>query len=723
MSRTTPSARLARLALACVLACGLIPAAAHASETATGRSVVEQLVDNAAEATARYAATGNRDNLRDVSAYESDAQGAVAQANEMLPSRYDLRDEGVVTPVKSQSPWGTCWSFGAAAACETSIMSELGWSVNANQTVDLSELHAAWFAYTPLPDSAGSQAGEGRHSTSTDPNAFLNEGGFPYTVTSVLSSSIGPVSEAYAPYRNKEGIIAKDSQGNPVCYAPTGDWSVDESLRFLQAVELEESCVLPSPAGKDANGSYYYNQAGTDAIKKELLAGRAVEIGFAADTSRPGQTDPAKYIDTETWAHYTYDENAEVTHAVAIVGWDDSYSKSNFLKDHQPEHDGAWIVKNSWGSVAEEFPNKNVWGVDGEGFFYLSYDDKSISIPESFNFYTENYGQAADYYLINQYDYLPSDSVTSAQRNTEAAMANVFEAEESQRVRSLSCETAKPNTTATYELYRLKDGFANPRDGELLTTVIKTHEYGGYHRIELDEGSPMEQGQLFSVVVTLECESGYEVIVDRAVNKNGMPKDSIIYSVGVVNPGESYLLEEGAWSDWSAEVADMKAEAAANGEDFFDYDNFAIKAYADPMGAPPIHEAVNVPDLTGLTEADALAALEQVGLRGQAGAPEYSDTVEPGRVLRQDTEAGAEVDKGYLVTYVLSLGKDPAAVAPPSNEKPVNPTSLAKKSLASTGDATLPFVAALTGFAAMAALVAAGSARARERKRRGESHR
>lgn len=723
MSRTTPSARLARLALACVLACGLIPAAAHASEPAAGRSVVEQLVDNAAEATARYAATGNRDNLRDVTAYESDAQGAVAQANEMLPSRYDLRDKGVVTPVKSQSPWGTCWSFGAAAACETSIMSELGWSVNANQTVDLSELHAAWFAYTPLPDSAGSQAGEGRHSTSTDPNAFLNEGGFPYTVTSVLSSGIGPVAEADAPYRNKEGIIAKDSEGNPVCYAPTGDWSVDESLRFLQTVELEESCVLPSPAGKDANGSYYYNQAGTDAIKKELLAGRAVEIGFAADTSRPGQTDPAKYIDTETWAHYTYDENAEVTHAVAIVGWDDSYSKSNFLRDHQPEHDGAWIVKNSWGSVAEEFPNKNAWGVDGEGFFYLSYDDKSISIPESFNFYTENYGQTADYYLINQYDYLPSDSVTSAQSNTETAMANVFEAEESQRVRSLSCETAKPNTTATYELYRLKDGFANPRDGELLTTVTKTYEYGGYHRIELDEGFPMEQGQLFSVVVTLECGSDYEVIVDRAVNENGMPKDSIIYSVGVVNPGESYLLEEGAWSDWSAEVADMKAEAAANGEDFFDYDNFAIKAYADPMGAPPIHEAVTVPDLTGLTEAEALAALEKVGLRGQAGASEHSDTVEPGRILRQDTAAGAEVDKGYLVTYVLSLGKDPAAVAPPSDEKPVNPTSLARKSLASTGDATLPFVAALTGFAAMAALVAAGSARACERKRRGESHR
>ena len=34
-------------------------------------------------------------------------------AKDALPSRYDLRDLGVVTPVKFQNPWGTCWGWRA----------------------------------------------------------------------------------------------------------------------------------------------------------------------------------------------------------------------------------------------------------------------------------------------------------------------------------------------------------------------------------------------------------------------------------------------------------------------------------------------------------------------------------------------------------------------------------------------------------------------------------
>ncbi len=26
-----------------------------------------------------------------------------------LPSRYDMREKGIVTPVKLQYPWGSCW--------------------------------------------------------------------------------------------------------------------------------------------------------------------------------------------------------------------------------------------------------------------------------------------------------------------------------------------------------------------------------------------------------------------------------------------------------------------------------------------------------------------------------------------------------------------------------------------------------------------------------------
>ena len=51
---------------------------------------------------------------------------AETKAEDEYPSRFDLRDYGVVTPVKSQNPWGSCWSFGGIAAAESSILTTLG---------------------------------------------------------------------------------------------------------------------------------------------------------------------------------------------------------------------------------------------------------------------------------------------------------------------------------------------------------------------------------------------------------------------------------------------------------------------------------------------------------------------------------------------------------------------------------------------------------------------
>ena len=43
-----------------------------------------------------------------------------------FPEKFDLRERGTVTPIKSQNPWGTCWSFATIAASETSILNSLG---------------------------------------------------------------------------------------------------------------------------------------------------------------------------------------------------------------------------------------------------------------------------------------------------------------------------------------------------------------------------------------------------------------------------------------------------------------------------------------------------------------------------------------------------------------------------------------------------------------------
>ncbi len=67
------------------------------------------------------------------------------------------------------------------------------------------------------------------------------------------------------------------------------------------------------------------------------------------------------YYNTSSRAYY-YSGTSGSNHAVTIVGWDDTYSRNNF--NPAAPGDGAFIVKNSWGTS---------WG--NNGYFYLSYYD------------------------------------------------------------------------------------------------------------------------------------------------------------------------------------------------------------------------------------------------------------------------------------------------------------------------------------------------------------
>ena len=111
---------------------------------------------------------------------------------------------------------------------------------------------------------------------------------------------------------------------------------------------LKDGNLLPSPALTDKNGGYVFNRTGIDAIRSELVRGRAVAIAFFADQSMPrlerdeNEVSFMNFVDkdgnpsenqlADIWTHYTYDNDYDPTdpssvnkkidtnHIVCIVG-------------------------------------------------------------------------------------------------------------------------------------------------------------------------------------------------------------------------------------------------------------------------------------------------------------------------------------------------------------------------------------------------------------------
>lgn len=596
-----------------------------------------------------------------------------------FPVRFDLRERGVVTPVKDQTPWGTCWSFGTIAASEASILSDLHMTAEAfaeayGHELDMSEKHLAWFSATALPEateeinepSAVAQAGEGVHLLSPDGRGPYDLGGTFMQATTVLASGVGIVREDAAPYQNAEGTLDND-----------GDWSLPESLRFAVSLELEDANVLPNPGGVDEDGNYVYQPAGTEAIKSELLKGRAVGICFHADQSMPKQSPEeararfveslkdntilseeekafyidvrAGIIDAETlteeqlrdlllmrcrlndkpkdtyvlddltrddllmlikassfgdpievmWAveskapyivysgddpvvsgHYTY-ESVGANHAVCVVGWDDGFPAEHFPAEHRPPADGAWIVKNSWGTD---------WGTDG--YFYLSYYDQSLFAPQTFTYLTTAETQQLSHLEILQHDYMPSSDLHSTLYDEPVYSANVFELSEDGSIQYVSTMTGDMNTLTTISVYLLAEDAESPVDGELLESVTQECPYAGYHRITLPQSLAVSAGARIGVVamnrVPTDDGTRYSLVNATGYDKTDIEQynetyggDLNRYDVGVVNRGESFVsLEAGHWLDWRDVVDEVLKNDDCQGLVF---DNLPVKAYAYPL--------------------------------------------------------------------------------------------------------------------------------------------
>ena len=206
-----------------------------------------------------------------------------------LPSKFDSRDWGWVSPVRYQGWMGSCWTFGMIGALESALLKATG------LRIDLSEnnMQDTMIKYSIYGDLE------------------LEEGAMNTVAASYLLSWLGAFTQNLDSY-DEMGKIS------PVI-TTTQDIHVQDVI-FIANDEIPNGTKLKEAIMKYGSINVnYYGQSQYDEV--------------------------SLYYNTETYAQYV-DVPTKQNHAVSVVGWDDNFPKEKFLTP--PPGDGAWIVKNSW---------------------------------------------------------------------------------------------------------------------------------------------------------------------------------------------------------------------------------------------------------------------------------------------------------------------------------------------------------------------------------------
>ena len=643
--------RAVRLGLACLVAAAALagaPAAARADDSGVVAHLRDSLYLPEGMALNTLSPAGTYAGLGGV--YTVPADDVALLSTSPLPEKFDLRDvdgTSYVTPVKNQGPWGACWAFAPVSALESNLLMQGVGSADpaAPNYMDLSELFVAGFGRTAIPAEtlarigASTQLGEGMLPSAR--SVYLNTGGYEMDAATWIMSMGGVPAEKTAPYQDDNATLMMWE--DPVlgitmsCYSPEEPWTLAEALRADRSnrvATVESVQELPGPYGNsyDAEGNVVlgeYSQSLTELMKRAIMTGGSVAIGyFEASHLLGSEWQGEQYFNLENWSQYAYDAHG-FNHVVSVVGWDDTYSRENFSVE--PEGDGAWIVKNSYGSVEGEGGNYSSWGVDGSGYFYLSYYDKTIFSACAVTAETECDTDR----IIQQYDLLNANGmmIDSVLSTDEALVANVFTADEDMIVESVTAYAGLAGMNVETEVYLLGDEADEPDDGVLVSEQSDEFPLLGYYTIDLDEPVPVQAGQRYAVVQTL---SGYMddgagsdlpvwgIPVERGITREYADEVGVaFYADAVANEGESYVALDGEWCD----ATELNDDLALTEDGAVVFGNVEIKVFASAAELPDdgslsvvhtndTHGRYSVSDASGqaLNAYGAVAALaERVG--------------------------------------------------------------------------------------------------------------
>ena len=330
---------------------------------------------------------------------------------------FDLRSFNATTPVKDQGSNGACWAFGTTGALESAFKMATGIAL------DISENYI--------------QNSGLRYSIYGQPS--ITEGGYIGGGLGYVLSWLGIVSTEYDEY--------------------------DELGKISQ--------ILFTPDSYHIADAIFLNTSNRTAIKHAL-------INYGGLTIHVNGADPLnKYYNKQTHALYC-DNKTSGNHFVTIVGWNDTYSRTNFIID--PDMDGAWIVKNSWGTD---------WG-DG-GYFYLSYADAPLLNANAVGYIINN---TEVYNKLYQYDIAPLDGFLEYKGVNNLTYTHTYESIGNDLIAAVGTYFISDNISYTINV-KVNGNLVYSQKGKALRY--------GFHTIPLNKTIAINKGDKFSIEIEVDC--------------------------------------------------------------------------------------------------------------------------------------------------------------------------------------------------------------------------
>ena len=362
-----------------------------------------------------------------------------------LLDHYDSRSSGYISPVKNQYTTEFCWAFAGANSVETYMLMHYG------TLYDFSERHIANTAE--------------KNYYGTDNPTFgreIDQGGNYSFTNQYFIAGLGPISD--------DDMLLDDSSS----------YTRSQLESYKKIVNVQEVRSMWTDTNSNLSDTI-------SLMKNELITYGSIDSSFAF---YPG------YINWQTFSYY-YNGSNYSNHEISIVGWDDNYSKTNFNSSHIPTGDGAWIVKNSWGTEDEESGT-------GDGYLYISYYDTRINtdrnVVSKVNYDVHDNTYFNDLAGLGGGSHLYWDI-----NNLSVAEKYTRETTDFEKVKELKLALSGPGT---FEVF-INPNNDNLSDENLISVGTGTLTYFGYYSIDVSDKNIYLTGDTFALVVKLQRTGDY----------------------------------------------------------------------------------------------------------------------------------------------------------------------------------------------------------------------